>query len=45
MGVWLILGGMLCFLVSHLADKYIKIHVAEVAIYTGMLMIAMAALF
>jgi len=45
MGVWFVLVGMLCFFISHLADKYIKVHVAEVAIYTGMLMIAMAALF
>ena len=45
MGVWLVLSGMLCFFIAHLADKYIKIQVAEIAIYTGILMIALAALF
>ncbi len=45
MGVWFVLGGMLCFFIAHLADKYIKIRVAETAIYTGILMIALAALF
>ena len=45
LGVWLVLGGMLCFFIAHLPDKYIKIQVAETAIYTGIFMIALAALF
>jgi hypothetical protein len=45
MGVWFVLSGMFCFFIAHLADKYIKTRVAETAIYTGILMIAFAALF
>ena len=45
MGVWFVLGGMVCFFIAHLADKYIKMHVAETTIYTGILMIALSALF
>lgn len=44
MGVWLVLCGMFCFFVAHLADKHIKIRVAEFAIYTGILLIALAVL-
>lgn len=45
MGVCFVLSGMLCFFIAHLADKYIKTRVAEIAIYTGILMVALAALF
>ena len=45
LGVWFVLSGMLCFFIAHLADKYMKIQVAEAAIYTGIFMIALAALF
>jgi hypothetical protein len=45
MSVWFVLGGMLCFFIAHLADKYIKIRLAELSIYTGILMITLAALF
>ncbi|QXC18100.1 MULTISPECIES: hypothetical protein [Citrobacter freundii complex] len=45
MGVWFVLGGMLCFFIAHLADKHIKTRVAEAAIYTGISLIALAALF
>ncbi|HBA7815509.1 TPA: hypothetical protein J1Z50_004454 [Escherichia coli] len=45
MGIWFILGGMFCFFIAHISDKYIKTRVAEVAIYTGIVMIALAALF
>ncbi|TQN81012.1 UNVERIFIED_ORG: hypothetical protein FHU00_0693 [Citrobacter freundii] len=45
MGVWFVLSGMLCFFIAHLADKYSKKRVAEVTIFTGILAIALAALF
>lgn len=45
MGVWFVLSGMICFFIAHLADKYMKTRVAEGAIYTGISLIALAALF
>jgi hypothetical protein len=45
MSVWFVLGGMLCFLIAHLADKHSKKLVADVTIFTGILVIALAVLF
>ncbi|QMG40978.1 hypothetical protein HVY60_10455 [Citrobacter freundii] len=45
MGVWFVLGGMFCFFIAHLADKYSKKLVADVTIFTGIFLIALAALF
>lgn len=45
MGIWFVLGGMLCFFIAHLADKYSKKTVAEVAIISGILLIAISMLF
>lgn len=45
MGVWLVLSGMLCFIIAHLADKYSKKLVAEITIFSGVFMIALATLF
>lgn len=45
MGIWFVLSGMLCFFISHLADKHSKKLVADVTIFTGVFMIALATLF
>ncbi|WP_272897980.1 MULTISPECIES: hypothetical protein [Escherichia] len=42
--MWFVLSGMLCFFIAHLADKYAKKVVADVIIFTGLFMIALAAL-
>ncbi|WP_262943899.1 hypothetical protein [Salmonella enterica] len=42
--MWFVLSGMLCFFIAHLADKYTKKIVADVTIFAGMFMIALAAL-
>ena len=43
-GMWFVLSGMLCFFIAHLADKYAKKIVADVTIFTGIFMIALAVL-
>lgn len=45
MGIWIVLSGMLCLFIAHLADKYSKKLVADAMIFTGIFMIALAALF
>lgn len=45
MGIWFVLGGMICLFTAHLADKYSKKLVADATIFTGIFMIALAALF
>lgn len=42
--MWFVLSGMLCFFIAHLADKYAKKVVADVTIFAGLFMIALAAL-
>lgn len=45
MGTWFVLGGMLCFYIAHLADKYSKKMVADAMIISGILLIAISILF
>lgn len=45
MGIWFVLSGMLCFFIAHLADKYSKKVLADVTIFLGIFMIAVATLF
>lgn len=42
--MWIVLSGMLCFFIAHLADKYAKKIVADIIIFAGVFMIALAAL-
>ena len=42
--MWFVLSGMLCFFIAHLVDKYAKKIVADVTIFIGLFMIALAAL-
>lgn len=44
MGIWVVLSGMLFLLIAHLADKNSKKLVADAMIFTGIFMIALAAL-
>ncbi|CAD5758654.1 Uncharacterised protein [Escherichia coli] len=44
MGILLVLSGMFCFFIAHLADQYSKKIIADVTIFTGVFMIALAAL-
>ncbi|MBH5326277.1 hypothetical protein I3A70_14170 [Salmonella enterica] len=43
-GMWFVLSGMLCFFIAHLADKYAKKVMADITIFVGLFMIALAAL-
>lgn len=42
--MWFVLSGMLCFFIAYLSDKYAKKVAADVSIFTGLFMIALAAL-
>jgi hypothetical protein len=45
MGVWFVLSGMFCFFIAYLSDKRSKESMADAMIFTGVLLIALAALF
>ncbi len=45
MGIWFVLGGMLCIFIAHLADKYSKKKAADATIISGILLIAISILF
>ena len=42
--MWFVLSGMLCFFIAHLADRYANKLVSDVTVFTGIFMIALAAL-
>lgn len=42
--MWFVLSGILCFFIAHMADKYAKNIVADVTIFAGVFIIALAAL-
>lgn len=44
MGIWIVLSGMLCLFIAHLADKNSKKLISDAMIFTGIFMIALAIL-
>lgn len=42
--MWLVLSGLFCFFIAHLADKYAEKTVADVIIFAGMFSVALAVL-